>query len=236
MLATTCNYRPSVKSYLSSVNFHTYLKPNTFHLLIFDSHKANEYSAPTWQTYRNVRTQSHRPKGNYGSGTAIRNIFRIPTYLLSGICKLSERRKMSNPNTKPSPAPTVVTRTLTGLLLFSLSFVTQAAPGEVHQFDLFSIQFTSNQQSQAAQLNSLYKPNTATPLYSRFMFGKIPHLPSFSDLRKGTLWTTSIRWHLSDEGSHTSLSPRFRIESKDSRVEIRPTQNSLSVTWRMSLQ
>lgn len=140
---------------------------------------------------------------------------------------------MSNPTSKFQSAPVAMLRLCYGLLLCSLSLTTQAAQPEVTQFDLLSVQLTHND---TKQLDS-YQLSTAvanTPT-SSFVFGKMPHLPSLAEIKKGTFWTTSIRWHLTDDGNSTSLSPRFRIESKESRIELNPLKRSFLMTWRKVL-
>lgn len=127
----------------------------------------------------------------------------------------------------------VTFRTCVGLLLCSLSLATQAAQPELPQLDLFTIQLThtDTKHQSSYQFSTAVANTTANSL----VFGKSSRLPTFSELKKGTFWSTSIRWHLTDNGNHASLSPQFRLESKESRIEIRPLQRSVWMTWRREL-
>ena len=140
---------------------------------------------------------------------------------------------MSNSISDFNLAPAVIFRTCIGLLLCSLSFTTQAVQPASVQIDLFAIQLSH---PDAEQFSS-YRLNTAVvnTTTSNLVFGKKIHLPTFSDLKKNTFWTTSIRWHLTDDGQHAALSPRFRLESKESRIELNPLKRSVSMTWRRPL-
>jgi len=66
-------------------------------------------------------------------------------------------------------------------------------------------------------------------------FRKLPRWTSPAEPARDTFWTTSIRWHLTDIGNHASLSPRLRLETKESRIEIRPLQRSVWFSWRKAL-
>jgi hypothetical protein len=125
------------------------------------------------------------------------------------------------------------TRLCLGLLLGSLSLTVQATQPEVKQFDFFSVQLAhiNTKQLDSYQLSTTVANTTA----SNFVFGKMPHLPSISEIKTGTFWTTSIRWHYTDDGLKSSLSPKLRIESKESRIELNPLKHSFSLAWRRAL-
>jgi hypothetical protein len=129
--------------------------------------------------------------------------------------------------------PAVLIRTCIGLFLCSLSFTTQAVQPATNQIDLFAIQLTHSDTEQF----SSYRLNTTVvnATTNNLVFGKKIHLPTFSDLKKSTFWTTSIRWHLTDNGQHAELSPRFRLESKESQIELNPLKRSVWMTWRRPL-
>lgn len=129
------------------------------------------------------------------------------------------------------PAP-VILRKCIGLLLCALPMATQATQLESPQLDLFSIQLTHIDTSQ----QSSYRFDTAaSTAANNLVFGKTSRLPAFSEFKKGTLWITSIRWHLTTDDNRASFSPQFRVESKQSRIEIRPLPRSIWITWRKDL-
>jgi len=66
-------------------------------------------------------------------------------------------------------------------------------------------------------------------------FGSNFNLPIFAKLKINNIWITSIRWHLASNNEHASLAPVFRVESDDSRLEIRPIQHSAWMVWRKAL-
>jgi hypothetical protein len=130
-------------------------------------------------------------------------------------------------------AKTVTIRLCLGFLLSTLSLTTQAAQlGDV-QFDLLSVQLshTNTKQLDSYQISAAIANAPA----SNFVFGKIPHLPSISEIKSGTFWTTSILWHYAGDGAKSALSPKLRIESKESRIELNPLKRSISLTWRRAL-
>lgn len=120
-----------------------------------------------------------------------------------------------------------------GFLLCTLSLTTHATQLSNTQFDLFSLQLTHAE----TQKFSGYQFSTAVGNSSAngFVFSKDLHLPSLSELKKGTFWTTSIRWHYTDDGMKSSLSPKLRIESKESKIELNPLKHSFSLSWRREL-
>lgn len=135
--------------------------------------------------------------------------------------------------TQSKTATTITIRLCLSFLLCSLSLTTHAAPPEAIQLDLLSVQLahTNTKQLDSYQLSTAVANTTA----SNFVFGKMLHLPSISEIKTGTFWTTSIRWHYTDDGVKSSLSPKLRIESKESRIELNPLKHSLSLTWRRAL-
>ncbi len=133
--------------------------------------------------------------------------------------------------TQPKTATTVMIRLCLGLLLSTLSLTTHAAQPEITQFDLLSLQLSHIKQIDSYQISTTVANTPA----SNFVFGKMPHLPSISEIKTGTFWTTSIRWHYTDNGIKSSLSPKLRIESKESRIELNPLRHSLSLSWRRAL-
>ena len=78
-------------------------------------------------------------------------------------------------------------------------------------------------------------PGTNNQQPGRFGFGKLPNLRPYFDLKKLTAWVTSISWHMSEEDNHPSFSPRLQVESRNSRISIRPTSHSLTVEWSSKL-
>jgi hypothetical protein len=135
--------------------------------------------------------------------------------------------------TKSIKVTTSTARLCLGLLLGSLSLTVQAAQPEVTQFELLSFQLahTNTKQLDSYQLSTAVANTTA----SNFVFGKMPHLPSISEIKTGTFWTTSIRWHYTDDGFKSSFTPKLRIESKESRIELNPLKHSFSLAWRRAL-
>lgn len=115
------------------------------------------------------------------------------------------------------------------MLLCSLSIAVQAAQPEAPQLDLFAVRLNHSDTSQqsANQLSATIVSASTDTL----AFSKNPHLPIFSELKKGAVWVASIRWHLAADDNHTSLAPRFRLESRASQIEIRPMQHSAWVMW-----
>lgn len=69
----------------------------------------------------------------------------------------------------------------------------------------------------------------------RFGFAGSSNLPENFKLEKIASWIASIRWHLTAEDNRASLSPHLRIESKDTRIEIKPIQRSVWMVWRRPL-
>jgi hypothetical protein len=120
-----------------------------------------------------------------------------------------------------------------GLLLCSLSMTAQAAQLESLQLDLFSVQLSHIETRQ--QKSYRFDTNLTSSAPSDSGFSKTARLPTFSEFKKGTFWITSIRWHLSIDGNRVSLAPQFRVESKESRLEVRPLPRSVFVTWRKFL-
>ncbi len=120
------------------------------------------------------------------------------------------------------------------LLLCSLSLTVHAAQPQITQIDLLSLQVThaETQHFSGYQFSTSAGNNSS----NSFVFGKSLHLPSLSELKKGTFWTTIIRWNYSNDNLRSSLSPRLRVESKESRIEFNPIKHTASITWRRELQ
>jgi hypothetical protein len=127
----------------------------------------------------------------------------------------------------------VILRTCIGLLLCSLSLTTQATQPESPQLDVFAVHLTYVDTSK----QSSYRFNTtvASTTPNNLVFSNTSRQPAFSEFKNGTSWITSIRWHLTSDGDHASLSPQLRLESKESRIEIRPLQRSVWMIWRRAL-
>jgi len=60
-------------------------------------------------------------------------------------------------------------------------------------------------------------------------------LPEYFKLEKIASWVASIRWHLTADDNRASLSPHLRIESKETRIELKPLQRSVWMVWRRPL-
>jgi hypothetical protein len=127
----------------------------------------------------------------------------------------------------------VILRASIGLLLCSHSLTTQATQFEPLQMDIFSIQLTHNDTNQ--QISYLFNTKIVNTVTNNLAVRKTSPLPAFSEYKKGEFWITSIRWHFTTDSNQASLSPRFRLESKESRIEIRPLQRSIWMTWRRAL-
>jgi len=127
----------------------------------------------------------------------------------------------------------VILRTCIGLLLCSLSLTTQAMQPESPQLDVFAVQLTHTDTSK----QSSYRFNTtvASTTPNNLVFSKTSRQPAFSEFKNGTLWIMSIRWHLTSDDDHASLSPQLRLESKESRIEIRPFNRSVWMIWCRAL-
>ena len=125
------------------------------------------------------------------------------------------------------------TRLCLGLLLGSVSLMTHAAQPLTTEFDLLSVQLTrfNTKQIDSYQLNTQIANTTA----NSFVFGKGLHLPTLSEIKTGMFWKTSIRWHYTDDGIKSSLSPKLRIESKESKIELNPLKHSVTLAWRRAL-
>jgi hypothetical protein len=127
----------------------------------------------------------------------------------------------------------VMFRKCIGLLLCILPMATQATQFESPQLDLFSVQFSHIDPSQ----HSSYRFDTTvtSTAANNLVFNKTSRLPAFSEFKKGTFWITSIRWHLTIDDNRASFSPLFRVESRESQIEIRPSQRSVWITWHKAL-
>lgn len=128
----------------------------------------------------------------------------------------------------------IMLRICTVFMLCLLTCTSQAAQGNLREMDLVGLQLShlDSRQFSAYQLDTTLA-NTPT---SSFVFNKTLRLPSISDIKKSILWTTSIRWHYTDDGIRSSLSPRLLLESRQSRIEINPLKHSASYSWRKELR
>ena len=135
--------------------------------------------------------------------------------------------------TNSTKVTTSMARLYLGLLLCALSLTAHAAQPLTTEFDLLSVQLTrfNTKQINSYQLNTQIAHTTA----SSFVFGKGLRLPTLSEIKTGAFWKTSIRWHYTDDGIKSSLSPKLRIESKESKIELNPIKHSFSLLWRRAL-
>ena len=140
---------------------------------------------------------------------------------------------MSNKTSALRTALTGVFRLNLGILLCLFSLAAQAVQPRTIQFDLFSVQFTHTDIKQFSEYQ--LSTSVANTTANSFVFSKAFRLPTLSELKKGTFWTTSIRWHYADNGIESSLSPRLRFESKESQIEMNPLKRSVSMTWHREL-
>jgi len=69
----------------------------------------------------------------------------------------------------------------------------------------------------------------------RFGLAGSSNLPEYFKLEKIASWVASIRWHLTADDNRASLSPHLRIESRETRIEIKPIQRSVWMVWRRPL-
>lgn len=69
----------------------------------------------------------------------------------------------------------------------------------------------------------------------RFGFAGSSNFPENIKLEEIAAWVASIRWHLTAEDNRASLSPHLRIQSKETRLEIKPIQRSVWMVWRRPL-
>jgi hypothetical protein len=69
----------------------------------------------------------------------------------------------------------------------------------------------------------------------RFGFAGSSNLPENIKLEEIAAWVASIRWHLTAEDNRASLSPHLRIQSKETRIEIKPIQRSVWMVWHRQL-
>lgn len=129
----------------------------------------------------------------------------------------------------------VIHRTCLGLLLCSLSLMTQAAQPKSPQWDLSAVQLTHINVSQQSSYRFSTTVASITP--NNLMLNNTLLLPAFSEFKKGIFCITSICLHLTTDAddNHTSFLPQFRLGPEESRIEIRPLQRSVLMTWRRAL-
>ncbi|MCG6932293.1 MAG: hypothetical protein LJE57_01515 [Gallionella sp.] len=122
-----------------------------------------------------------------------------------------------------------------GLMLVGYAISSHAAPAGFDNsapgFDVISLPLAFSVTG-VDQSSGLTK-NDQLP--GRFGFGKLPDLRPYFDLKKVTAWVASIRWHVSEEDSHPSFSPRLQVESRNNLISIRPTSHSITVEWSTKL-
>lgn len=66
-------------------------------------------------------------------------------------------------------------------------------------------------------------------------FFKAFRLPKVAKIVDDSFWSTSIRWNLAAVDARASLSPRLRVESKETLIELKPTSRSVWFSWRRAL-
>ena len=122
-----------------------------------------------------------------------------------------------------------------GLVLAGYAVAAQAAQPGVDDFasgtDILPIplaySISGNVQS--------YDLGTNSRVPDRFGFGKLPPFPAYLNLQKVASWVASIRWHMTEEHSRASFSPRLRVESRETLILIRPLNRSITMEWHRKL-
>ncbi len=66
-------------------------------------------------------------------------------------------------------------------------------------------------------------------------FFKAFRLPKVIKPLDDSFWSTSIRWNLASVDARASLSPRLRVESKETLIELKPASRSVWMSWRRAL-
>jgi hypothetical protein len=60
-------------------------------------------------------------------------------------------------------------------------------------------------------------------------------LPGFIRPEKGSIWSTSIRWHMDAAGARASFSPRLQLQSDETLIVLKPVDHSAWMLWRRAL-
>jgi hypothetical protein len=69
----------------------------------------------------------------------------------------------------------------------------------------------------------------------RVRFGRTSNLPDYINMEKVNAWIASIHWHITAVENRASLSPRLRIESEETLIEIKPVDRSVWMMWHKAL-
>jgi hypothetical protein len=113
-----------------------------------------------------------------------------------------------------------------GLVLIGYAFASHAAQPKGENFapgvDLLTIPLA-------------YSVAANNKVPDRFGLAGSSSLPEYFKLEKIASWVASIRWHLTADDNRASLSPHLRIESRETRIELKPIQRSVWMVWRRPL-
>jgi len=69
----------------------------------------------------------------------------------------------------------------------------------------------------------------------RVRFGGTSSLPDYINMEKVNAWIASIHWHMNAVENRASLSPRLRVESEETLIEIKPVDRSVWLRWHRAL-
>jgi hypothetical protein len=116
-----------------------------------------------------------------------------------------------------------------------------AKPGEgfiSEGVNLFSMKFTHSDGAEqpnrfTANIGNLALTDSAAKGHGFF---ESLRLPSIIKPLDDSFWSTSIRWNLSAADARASLSPRLRVESKETLIELKPGSRSVWMSWRRALK
>ncbi len=146
---------------------------------------------------------------------------------------------MSNPASKSHTTLFLAARWCSGIVLCGHFLTAQAVQPHELQLDLLSIQLTQQDMQSFNGLHSSEELHLETKIAnttaSSFIFNKSAQLPNSPKLKKDIFWTTSIRWNYTDDGIRSSLSPRLRIESKESLIDFNPLKQTISIRWHRDI-
>ena len=152
---------------------------------------------------------------------------------------------MSNFTSGSYPIQVAMLRLCAGLVFIAIIFashVTYAAqPIEgviAPELDLLTIKIAHYPDVGTSLYHFNENVRTRGSMYSvttESAFSSNLNLPVFAKFKINNIWITSIRWHLVSSNERASLAPVFRVESDDSRLEIRPIQHSARMVWSKAL-